>query len=176
MGRRMLASCLSVLLMSVPAWAADRAADASVTLSARADAASTGPAADGVAADSSAAEPAAAPAPLLLPVSTWKPAARPSILPALYGGSAALQAFDAYSTLKALRLGGTEANPVMKGIVGNPAVFIGIKAALTAASIVSAERMWRDGHQLRAIAMMAISNGIMAAVAAHNASVVSSLK
>jgi hypothetical protein len=98
-------------------------------------------------------------------------ARRPSILTALYGGSAALQAFDAFSTLKALKGGAVEANPLMKGVVGNPGVFIGIKAAVTGASIMAAEQMWRNHHRVAAIVMMAASNGFMAAVAAHNASV-----
>jgi len=33
--------------------------------------------------------------------------------------------------------------------------------------------MWRSNHRVAAIVMMAASNGIMAAVAAHNASVLS---
>jgi len=114
-----------------------------------------------------------APAPFAAPA--WTPASRPLALPALYAGSAALQAFDAYSTLQALHLGAREANPLMQGVAVNPALLIGMKAAVTAASIVAAEQMWRQHHQLRAIALMAVSNGVMAAVAAHNASVISSL-
>ncbi|HTK29051.1 MAG TPA: DUF5658 family protein [Vicinamibacterales bacterium] len=106
------------------------------------------------------------------PQRAWTPATRPMVLPALYAGSAALQAFDAYSTLKAMQLGAKEANPLMQGVVGNPTMMIGVKAAVTAASIVAAEQMWRQHHQMRAIVMMAVSNGIMAAVAAHNASVI----
>src|SRR5262245_1590290 len=77
---------------------------------------------------------AAAPAPVLA-APVWKPVARPTILPALYAGSALLQAYDAYSTLKALNLGAVEANPIAQGVVGNPALFIGVKAAVSAASI-----------------------------------------
>jgi hypothetical protein len=162
MGRRILASCLSVFLFSLPVFAADHTIDLNAEIAAKA--------ADAARTTNAAADDASA-APL-----NWTPPSRPMALPALYAGSAALQAFDAYSTLKALHLGATEANPVMKGVVGNPAVFIGIKAAVTAASIVSAEKMWREHHQMRAIVMMAVSNGIMAAVAAHNASVISSMQ
>ena len=167
MGRRLFAFCLSVLLFAVPVAAADDVLPLAAAAAAHAaDAA--------VAADrAEAAAPAEAPAPFAAPA--WTPARRPLALPALYAGSAALQAFDAYSTLKALHLGAREANPFMQGAVGNPAVLIGVKAAVTTASIVAAEQMWRQHHQMRAIALMAISNGVMAAVAAHNASAISSL-
>ena len=106
----------------------------------------------------------------------WKPAARPSILPALYAGSAILQAYDAYSTLKALNLGAVEANPIAQGVVGNPALFIGVKAAVSAASILVAEKMWKNHHKVAAIATMVATNSIMAMVAANNAKVISSLQ
>ena len=41
---------------------------------------------------------------------------RPSILPALYVASAALQGYDTYSTLTALKGGGREANPMMQSV------------------------------------------------------------
>jgi hypothetical protein len=96
---------------------------------------------------------------------------RPMLLPTLYGGSAFLQGYDAYSTLRALKSGASEANPLMKGITKSPAMFVALKAGVTAASIMSAERMWKDDHRVGAVVMMIVSNGMMAAVAAHNASV-----
>src|SRR5512146_3281363 len=114
MGRRILASCLSVLLFSVPVFAADHTMDLSAEIAAKAaDAAATADHAATTPGDDAAASRI-----------NWTPPARPMALPALYAGSAALQAFDAYSTLRALRLGATEANPVMTGVVGNPAMFI----------------------------------------------------
>ena len=41
-------------------------------------------------------------------------------------------------------------------------------------SIYVAERLWRGHHRGQAIAMMVVSNGIMAAVAASNASIIRS--
>ena len=120
---------------------------------------------------------AVAPAPAIAaPIPGWKPVARPSILPALYAGSAVLQAYDAYSTLKALNLGAVEANPIAQGVVGNPALFIGVKAAVAAASIMAAEKMWKNHHKVAAIATMVATNSIMAMVAANNAKVISSLQ
>ena len=106
----------------------------------------------------------------------FRPPHRPFALPGLYAGSAFLQGYDAYSTLTALRAGATEANPLMKGITRSPVAFVALKAGLTAASIMGAERLWKDDHRVAAIAMMIASNGMMAAVAAHNASVLRSVK
>jgi Domain of unknown function (DUF5658) len=101
---------------------------------------------------------------------------RPLVLPALYGGSAFLQGYDAYSTLAALKNGGSEANPLMKGITKSPVAFIGLKAGVTMMSIMAAERMWKDNNRLRAVLTMVASNGFMAAVAAHNAAVLQRVK
>src|SRR5690349_19821482 len=59
---------------------------------------------------------------------------RPTLLPALYAGSALLQGYDAYSTLTVLKHGGVEANPMMKTLTKNPGVFIGLKAGVAAMS------------------------------------------
>ena len=101
----------------------------------------------------------------------FKTPGRPGLLPALYTGSALLEGYDAYSTLTALNSGASEANPLMRGITKSPAAFVALKAGVTMASIISAERMWKDNHRAAAVMMMVVSNGMMAAVAAHNASV-----
>jgi hypothetical protein len=93
-------------------------------------------------------------------------------LVSLHVGFAGFQAYDVYSTTKAIRLGAVEANPLMRKTVGSRAALIGVKVATTAGSIFAAERLWRDRHRVAAIALMAVSNGMMAAVAAHNASVI----
>jgi hypothetical protein len=95
---------------------------------------------------------------------------RPALLSALYASYAALQGYDAYSTTQALAGGGHEANPMMKGLVGNPALFWTVKAMATVAPMVAAERLWKT-NKVGAIAVMAAGNGVMAIVAAHNASV-----
>jgi len=99
------------------------------------------------------------------------PDRRPLALPALYVSTALLQGYDAYSTLTALKLGGIEANPVMKGLTKSPAAFIGLKAGVTALSIVSAEKMWKRGNRLGAVVTMVASNSFMAYVASNNARV-----
>jgi len=109
---------------------------------------------------------------LARPLSMETGARRPIGLPALYASFVALQSFDIYSTNKAIANGAHEANPMMKSVVGNPALFYGVKAVATVAPMLAAERMWKT-NKARAVAIMLMSNGVMAAVAAHNASVLS---
>lgn len=106
----------------------------------------------------------------------FKAPRRPMLLPTLYAGSALLQGYDAYSTLSALKAGATEANPLMKGITKSPVAFIALKAGMTTVSIMAAERMWKDNHRVRAIVVMAVSNGMMAMVARHNAGVLNRVR
>lgn len=101
---------------------------------------------------------------------------RPSALPALYMTSAALQGYDAYSTLTALKNGGVEANPLMKNVVSHPAVFVALKATVATTSIMAAERMWKNGNRLGAVGVMLVSNVAMGVVAANNARVLASQK
>jgi hypothetical protein len=110
------------------------------------------------------------PVPLARPLSLDAGFKRPIGLPALYASLVALQGFDIYSTNRAIANGAHEANPMMQGVVGNPALFYGVKAVATVAPMLAAERMWKT-NKARAVAVMLISNGVMAAVAAHNASV-----
>jgi uncharacterized membrane protein len=101
---------------------------------------------------------------------------RSLVLPALYVSLSALQAYDVYSTLTAVKSGALEANPLMKGVVGNPTAFVALKAGVTGASIYYAERLWKDRKRTQAILLMVASNGFMAYVAQHNAGVLRSLK
>jgi hypothetical protein len=93
---------------------------------------------------------------------------RPAALTPLYVSFAALQGLDVYSTSRALSSGvGREANPAMRGIVGNPAGLIAVKAATAATAIWAAEKMWKR-HPRAAIVFMTALNSAMAAVVAHN--------
>lgn len=153
MRRLLTASVLGLVLAATPAFAAD---DQTTTLAPALAAAAT----------------ALAPAPALLTAQPRTPAPRrPALLPALYAGTALLQGYDAYSTLTVLQRGGVEANPLMRGLTARPAMFIGLKAGVATLSIVAAERMWKRGNRLGAVAAMVASNGFMAYVAAHNARV-----
>jgi hypothetical protein len=100
-----------------------------------------------------------------------QPAHRPVVLPMLYGGFAFLEGFDVHSTIAALNDHASEANPVMKTIARQTGPFLALKAGVTTMSIVSAERLWRQGHRTSAIAMMAGLNIFMGYIAAHNVQV-----
>jgi hypothetical protein len=102
-------------------------------------------------------------------------ARRPGALPALYVSLAALQAFDGYSTTAGLSRGAREANPMMQGIAGNTAAFWALKAGSTAASIWMAERMWKTNRVGAVVTMVAV-NGVMATVAARNASMLNTMR
>jgi hypothetical protein len=145
---------LSLTLSGLPAYASDApTADAAVTATAT---------------DSATAAP---PVSVTLSPREWVAAnRRPSLLPGLYASFAALQMFDVYSTQRAIAGGAHEANPMMKTVVGNKAAFYAVKAASTVAPMLAAERLWKR-NKIAAIAVMAASNGVMAVVAAHNASV-----
>ena len=101
---------------------------------------------------------------------TRKPT-RPTALVPLYAGFATLQALDYASTTSALQSGNArEANPMMKGIVGNRAAFVAVKAAATAGVIYAGEKMWKK-NRVAAVIFVAALNGAMTAVVARNYSV-----
>lgn len=101
---------------------------------------------------------------------------RPSLLPAMYAAQVALQALDAHSTYSAINRGAVEANPLMKGVVGNKGAMMAVKAGVAASTIFLAEKMWKRGNRVGAIATMLIANSVTALVVSHNYKVASSLK
>jgi hypothetical protein len=96
---------------------------------------------------------------------------RPVSLLPMYIGFAALQSYDMYSTLTALRAGAHEANPVASGLVSTPAVFAAAKIGGTAAAFYASEHLWRNHRRGAAIAVMVGSNIAMSLVSANNARV-----
>jgi hypothetical protein len=94
---------------------------------------------------------------------------RPPALAALYVSYAALQAYDVYSTTRALTRGAREANPLMQSVVGNTPGFIAVKAVTGIATVIGSERLWRK-NKAAAIAVMVAANSVSAVVAARNAS------
>ena len=90
---------------------------------------------------------------------------RPATLAVLYGSYGLLQAMDIVSTRQALASGAHEANPLIKK--GNMGATLAIKAAGGAATLIIAEKMWKK-NRVGAIVLMAVANGVSAAVVAHN--------
>jgi hypothetical protein len=109
-------------------------------------------------------------------IQTYREPTRPALLAPMYGGLIALQAYDVYSTTTAINRGAHEANPIMGGVAGNPVALAAVKVVVTGTSIFAAERMWKQGHRVQALAVMVISNGLMAAVAAHNHSMIDQVR
>ena len=91
--------------------------------------------------------------------------------PALYASFAGLQAYDAYTTIVGIDRGAAERNPLARSLAAHPAALFVAKATLTATSIGATEYLWRRHRRRAAIAALFVSNGIAAAVAAHNAMV-----
>ena len=123
-------------------------------------------------ADAAAVEPGAA----FARKAAEHPASRGAALPMLYGALAGLQAYDGWSTVTAVRRGATEANPAMGGAASNTGAMWALKAGATGVSIYAAERLWRTHRRVEAVATMIAVNGMMAAVATRNASVMRQLK
>jgi hypothetical protein len=99
------------------------------------------------------------------------PAIRGSVLPSLYASLIGLQVYDGYSTNRGVKNGAAESNAILGLLTKHPAAVWAVKGGAAFASIYAAEHLWRGHHRGQAIAVMAVSTGIMAAVAASNASV-----
>jgi hypothetical protein len=93
------------------------------------------------------------------------------MLPSLYASFGALEAFDGCTTLVGIARGAREANPVTGELSGHPVAWFAFKAGLTTVAISSADHLWREDRRKAAVIVMLLSNGIAAAVAAHNAAV-----
>ncbi len=108
--------------------------------------------------------------PVGTPIERWQidsPRHRPASLPLMYVTLGALQAADIFSTAHAVGAGAHEANPVMRGPSGNTGAMLAVKALSTAGTIYFAERAWKKNRK-GAVILMAVINGVTAAVAARN--------
>lgn len=85
----------------------------------------------------------------------------------LYIASGVLHALDLYSTRMALSAGAQEANPLMRGAVGNTAAYVTIKAAATAGTIFLMEKA-RKRNPVAAIVAMAAINSAYFVIVMHN--------
>jgi hypothetical protein len=92
---------------------------------------------------------------------------RPGALVPLYTSFVTLQALDVHSTWRALERGGVEANPLMKGIAGNPLALSAVKAAGAAGVIYAGEKIWKK-NKAAAVLFMIAANAGMAFVVQHN--------
>jgi hypothetical protein len=95
------------------------------------------------------------------------PQKRPAALPVLYATLGALQAFDVYSTRRAIDAGAYEANPLMERAAKNGGTMLALKALSTAGTIYFTERAWKKNRK-GAIVLIAAINGMTAAISARN--------
>ena len=113
----------------------------------------------------------AASAPLPYETAVLAPSAdrrRPRILPSLYFSLAVLQGADLYSTHAATAGGASELNPLLNTVGGGPVGQTAVKAALTASSILLAERLWKKKKRVAAVVAMVAANGLMVFAVYHN--------
>ena len=92
---------------------------------------------------------------------------RPAALSGLYVSFGALQVLDAVSTRRAVARGGTELNPVMQPVAGNLTAMLAVKGVSSAAAIWCAEKAFKRNRKA-AVVLMAVLNGVTAAVVANN--------
>ena len=92
---------------------------------------------------------------------------RPDSLIPLYFSFCALQVLDTHSTWRAIDHGAVEANPVLRGVVGNQVGLVALKAAGTAGLIYASEKMWKRNRTASVIFMVA-ANSAMAWVVQNN--------
>jgi hypothetical protein len=86
---------------------------------------------------------------------------------AVYASTALMHALDVDSTLKALKRGAVEANPLMSGVVNNRMAFIATKAAIAAGSIYATSRIARS-NKLGAIIAATAMNSAYAMIVRNN--------
>ena len=98
-----------------------------------------------------------------------------TVMVSLYATTAAMQAFDVHSTMRALDRGAIEANPIMGGVVNNRTAFIATKAAVAAGTIFAAREVAKRNKLAAAITLIAI-NSAYAYVAHHNYKVARELR
>jgi hypothetical protein len=80
---------------------------------------------------------------------------------AVYVSTALMHVLDVDSTLKAMKRGAIESNPLMKGVVKNRAAFIATKAAIATASIYATSRMAKNNKLHAIIASTAINSAYL---------------
>jgi Domain of unknown function (DUF5658) len=99
---------------------------------------------------------------------------RPAALPALYASLTALQVYDGYATLRGVRGGAPETNPLAGALAVHPAAFWTVKAVSTVTTIYFAEQLWRQHRRGEAILTVVVANALMGAIAVRNTQILNS--
>ena len=111
--------------------------------------------------------PVVAAAPLRLDSADNASPASARALISLQASFVALQALDVFSTMRGLRHGHIEANPLMRGVTGNSIAMTTVKAGAAASTILLVRQIARK-NRVAAIAMMVGMNTALSVVVARN--------
>lgn len=101
---------------------------------------------------------------------------RRAVLSSLHAVTGVVQTYDGLLTMRVLKAGGSESNPLMKPVVGNEGVMMGVKVAAAVATVIGTETLWHDNHRVAAIVASVLANSGMAMIARHNARVLARLE
>jgi hypothetical protein len=85
----------------------------------------------------------------------------------LYMSLGVLQALDVHSTTRAIRAGGVEANPLMRGVAQEPGAMLAVKAGGVASTIWLTHKLAKRS-KTGAFILMAAVNSAYAVVVANN--------
>ena len=101
---------------------------------------------------------------------------RRAVLSSLYAVTGVVQSYDGILTMRVLRAGGVEANPLMKPVTRSEGTMLGVKIAAAVATVIGTETLWQDNHRVAAIVTGLVANSAMAMIARHNAHVLATLE
>jgi hypothetical protein len=101
---------------------------------------------------------------------------RRAVLSSLHAVTGVVQTYDGLLTLRVLKAGGIETNPLIKPLTRSEGALIGVKVAAAVATVIGAETLWRNNHRVGAIVASVVANSAMAMVAHHNARVLAQLE
>ena len=101
---------------------------------------------------------------------------RRAVLSSLHAVTGVVQTYDGMLTMRVLKAGGTESNPLMKPVVRNERAMMGVKIAAAVATVIGTETLWHDNHRIAAIVASIVANSGMAMIARHNARVLAQLE
>jgi hypothetical protein len=101
---------------------------------------------------------------------------RRALLSSLDLATGVVQGYDGFLTLRVVRAGGIETNPLVKPMVGNQGAMMALKVAAAVSTVVGVESLWKRDHRVGAIVASVIANSAMAMVAHHNAKVLARLE
>lgn len=98
------------------------------------------------------------------------------VLSSLHLLTGVVQGYDGMLTLKVLKAGGVETNPLVKPMANNQGAMMALKAAAAVSTVIGVESLWKRNHRVGAIVASVAVNSAMAMVAHHNSRVLARLQ